>query len=271
MTSAQIKNSFSSIGEVDAGIAPSNLVLKLSFSNDAVRYFVSSLTHGQIIFLGNYTLHYIANATELAQRLEKIFEKDEILQLPFAKILVGINEIYSLVPDEFSFMINRLDQLTNRIDQAELVYECSDIVQSVLKQQYSDFELIHLNTTFLKVLPKYNSENGDRLFINVGPNYLDIIRFDSLNRLKLMNRYAYEAATDFIYYVLLCCEELGISRETTELLLIGEVDIQSKIYDLCYRYFRNISFIQKPDEVNFSKAFDIFPKHLHFNLYNLTA
>ncbi|MFN8323617.1 MAG: DUF3822 family protein [Chitinophagales bacterium] len=270
MTSAQIKNSFSSIGEVDAGIAPSSLVLKLSFSNDAVRYFVSSITHSQIIFFGNYTLHYINQASELAQRLEKIFEKDEILQLPFAKVLIGVNTNYSLVPDEFSFMINRLDQLTNRIDQTELVFECSDQVVSVLKKQYSGFELIHLSSTFLKVLPKYNSENGERLFVNVGPNYLDIIRFDSLNRLKLLNRYSYEAATDFIYYVLLCCEELSINRETTELLLIGEVDIQSKIYDLCYRYFRHISFIQKPEEVNFSKAFDIFPKHLHFNLYNLS-
>ena len=107
--------------------------------------------------------------------------------------------------------------------------------------------------------------------MNVSQSYLDIVRFDGEKKLKLMNRYDYQAATDFIYFLLLCAEELKIDRESTELVLIGEVDIQSKIYDLCHRYFRNISFIAKPEAVNFTKAFDAFPKHLHFNLYNLSA
>ena len=269
MTSAQIKNAFNSIGEVDAGLAPANLVLKITFSNDALRYFVVSRTHQQVIFFGNYTLHNINNTAELVQRIEKIFERDEILQLPFAKVLLGINTNYTLVPDEFSFMINRLEHLTNPVGKSEIVFECAPQLLTVFTKQYPACEVLHINTQLVHLLPSYNVDNTPRLFINVGPDYLDILFFEPNGQIKLMNRYTYEAATDFIYFVLLCCEELGINRETTELLLLGEVDIQSKIYDLCFRYFRNIGFIQKPDYVNFTKAFDIFPKHLHYNLYNL--
>jgi hypothetical protein len=140
-----------------------------------------------------------------------------------------------------------------------------------LKKLFSNAELLHLNSTYLHLLPEYLVKSTEKLFVNVSQSYLDIIRFDGERKLKLMNRYDYQAATDFIYFLLLCAEELKIDRENTELVLIGEVDVQSKIYDLCHRYFRNINFIAKPEAVNFTKAFDVFPKHLHFNLYNLSA
>lgn len=264
---AQVKNSFSSIGEVEASVSPSALLLKISVTNNALRYFVLSQTHQQIIFFGDYTLHHVANATELAQRIEKIFKKDEILQLQFSKILIGLDEKYSLVPTEFSFMINRNDQLTQQCLGTEIAYESSEQLVQTLKNLFVNAELLHLNSTYFK----YLTNTAGKLFVNVSASHLDIIRFDSDEKLKLMNRYDYQAATDFIYFLLLCAEELKIDREEIELVLLGEVDVQSRIYDLCYRYFRNISFIQKPEAMNFTKAFDAFPKHLHFNLYNLSA
>lgn len=271
MALAQVKNSFSSIGEVDASVSPSALMLKVSVTNNSLRYFVLSQTHQQIIFFGDYTLHHVGNAIELAQRIEKIFEKDEILQLSFSKILIGLDENYSLVPNEFSFMINRTEQLTQQCTGAEIVFESSDTLVQTLRKLFSNAELLHLNSTYLHLLPDYLSDSTERFFVNVSQSYLDIIRFDNENKLKLMNRYDYQSATDFAYFLLLCAGELKIDRENTELVLIGEVEVQSKIYDLCYRYFRNISFITKPEAVNFTKAFDAFPKHLHFNLYNLTT
>lgn len=271
MAPAQIKNSFNSIGEVEASLSPSTLVLKICVTSNAVRYFVLSQTHGQVIFFGDYTLHHVANANDLAQRLEKIFEKDEILQLLFSKVLLGVDEKYSLVPNEFSFTINKTEQLVQSCGNAQLVFELAAPLLQVLRKLFPASEVLHLNSTYFQLLSEYLVDSTEKLFVNVSQSHLDIIRFNEAKELQLMNRYDYQAASDFIYFVLLCCEDLKIDREKTELILIGEVDIQSKIYDLCYRYFRHINFIQKPEAVHFSKAFDVFPKHLHFNLYNLTA
>ncbi len=266
---AQIKNSFTSIGEVDAGITASSLTLKLSLNNHALRYFVFSETHQQIIFFGDYTLHHINTNQELAERIEKILQKDEILQLRFGKVLIGLDEKYSLVPIQFSFLVNRNGKLSQKCGDTEIVFANPEQTTELLKRTFPSAQVMHLNSTYFHKLNSCLSDTTDKLFVNVSSTHLDVIRYGAQMSLLLMNRYPYQAANDFIYYVLLACEELRVNREKTELVLLGEVDIQSKVYDLCYRYFRSISFVQKPEAINFSKAFDMFPKHLHFNLYNL--
>ena len=271
MSSAQIKNSFSSIGEVDASFSPATLSLKLSINQHSVRYFVVSQTHQQVIFLGDYSLHHVTNSSELAVALEKILEKDEILKLPFAKILIGLDGKYSLVPGELSHIVKTENELVSRGSETDIVFESPALVLQVLKRFFEQSELLHLNATYFNLLPEYFDASKEKIFVNVSKGYLDIIRFNSENKLQLMNRYEYQTASDFIYFVLLCCDELKVDREQTELVLLGEVDIQSKIYDMCYHYFYSITFIQKPDGIYFSKSFESFPKHLHFNLYNLSA
>lgn len=269
MATAQVKNSFSSIGEVDVQIPASALTLKLSVNKSALRYFVVNQALQQIIFFGEYTIHHAGNPVELAERIEKIYRNDEIMQLHFSKVVVGLDEKYSLVPSSFSFLINRTAQLSQTCFDTEIVFENPKEIMDTLLRVFPKAEFRHLNATYFYTLLEYSVNISDKLFVNVSPAHLDIILYDTNHTLKIMNRYSYQAASDFIYFVLLCCDELRIDREQTELVLIGEVDIQSKIYDLCYRYFKQIAFIQKPENIQFSKAFDVFPKHLHFNLYNL--
>ncbi|MES2622109.1 MAG: DUF3822 family protein [Bacteroidota bacterium] len=270
MSTAQIKNSFNSIGEVDVSISPSTLILKLSVTKHAIRYFVLWQTHRQIIFFGDYTLHHITNSDELVTAMDKIFNKDEVLKLSFSKVVIGFNEPYSLVPSELFDLINKAGKISNRFTETDIVFDDSQITNG-LRKFFNNPELLHINSTYLNLLPEYLNETPEKLFVNISKNHIDVIRFNDQKKLHLMNRYDYQAESDFIYFVLLCCDELKIDREKVELVLMGEVDIQSKIYNISYRYFSTISFIKMPDNLYFSKAFETFPKHLHFNLYNLGA
>jgi hypothetical protein len=139
-----------------------------------------------------------------------------------------------------------------------------------LKAFFPKAKTAHLCSSYLEQLPAYLNENADKLFVNVHQTHFDVIRFKKGNSLLMMNRYNYKTETDLIYFLLLCCEELNINREVTELVLMGEVKKPSKIYDICYRYFLNIEFIQSPEGFTFSKDFKDYPPHLHFNLYTLT-
>lgn len=271
MTAAQIKSAFSSIGEVDASLLPASLSLKLSVTPSSLRYFVLSQTHQQVIFFGNYTLHHVNQAQELAYRLEKIFEKDEVLQLKFGQVLLGMDTPYSLIPSEMAFMFSDGQKQAQKLDAigADLVFERNDLLQQTAHRLFGNVQTVHVVSTFIKQLPPQDFSN--RLIVHVSSNHLDVLRWNAEGSIDLLNRYEYQTATDFIYYVLLACNDLKIDRETTELFLSGEVDIQSKIYDMCYRYFRNLSFLQKPENLHFSKAFDIMPKHLNYHLYNLSA
>lgn len=250
---------------------PSSLELKLAITNSAVRYFILSRPHQQLIFFGNYTLHHINKAEELAFRFEKIWERDEILQLAFGTTTVGLDTPYTLAPAELGYMLRNYTQRSQQFNEQsiDLIFDNSADIENVANRLLKQPAIQHLNSTFIKLLPAYLQDSTDKLFVNLSQSHFDVIRYDESRKLQLLNRYEFQAASDFIYFVLLCCQDLKIDREKTELVLAGEVDIQSKIYDMCYRYFRNISFMQKPDNIHFSKAFDMFPKHLHFNLYNL--
>lgn len=269
MAPAQVKNSFSSIGTIDAGIPPSSLQLMLTVSQTSVKYFVLSQTHQQIIFYGDYILHHVNNVAELASRFEQIIEKDEVLQLAYARVLIGFNDKYTLVPAELLFLMDTRDRLTQKCGETEIVFTKPEDLLSVINGSFKKVSFAHLSSSFFSLPQHYSAEAGEKLYVSIGLNFFDIVVFNSNGKLLLMNRYDYQTATDFIYFLLLCCEELKTDRDTVELVLLGEVNQQSKIYELCYRYFKNISFLSPANGVQFSKAFDAFPKHLHFNLYNL--
>ncbi len=265
-----LNNSFSSFGEIDPAVHYSDMLLKISANKNSLRYFVQSKAFGQVIFYGSYILHHISTSTELVSQLEKIFDKDEILQLPFGKVVYGSNTDYSVVPSimksdgsgQFHYdETNSLSLAIQHVSEPE--------VEELLRLRFNNIEFRHLNSAFLNAIP--DSENGieNKLFINVASEFMDVIKFKSNSVLQLMNRYEFKAVQDFIYFELLVSNELKLDRDTIELVLIGEVSADSKIYDMCFRYFRNISFINHPDNIRFSKTFSDFPKHLHYNLYNL--
>ena len=272
MSSVDIKNTFTSVGELNAAVPPSSLVLKLSITQRSIRYFIQSASHDQIIFYGDHILHHVENEAALVQRIERIFEKDEVLQLTFGEIFIGINPPYTLIPSGFYLPDETLPgiSINQKIDSAgiDIVFNLDSTLFYKLKSLFGKCHIGHLNASLLYSLPAYLNETG-KLFINIEADQFDVIRFNTDGQLQLMNRYRYQTETDFAYFLLLCCEELKVDREQTELVLAGEVDVQSKIYDMCYRYFRKISFIQPPGSISFSKAFETFPKHHHFNLYTL--
>ena len=272
MVSAQIKNAFVSIGEVHSTLLPASLVLKLSIGMQYIRYFVQSTSHNQIVFFGEYTLHHVDNITELCQRLERIFEKDEVLQLGFAKTLIGIDGPYTLLPSAFSFRPNTsVNQVNQSIEPLGLniAFDADEMLLGKLRELFNNPEILHIDSSLLTSLPGFLEKGQQKIFANIEQNHFDVLCFTEEGNLQLMNRYGFKTQTDFIYFLLLCSDQLNLDREKTELVLSGKVDIESKIYDVCYRYFRFISFIRTPENVHFSRAFDIFPKHLHFNLYNL--
>lgn len=265
MASAQLKNSFYGIGEVEANMHPSTLALKLSITKKVCRYFVFSQTNKEIIFLGEYTLHHVSDEQELAQRLERIVSKDEILQLPFSKIFIGLDEPYSLFPTDMADQMVAENTNIQRCKEISMAFHVEPDMSNTLQRLFAWPKLCHLNSTFLTE----TEFTQNRLLVNISSEYFEVIYRDGKGNLILMNRYNYSAATDFIYFLLLCCKELNINREVQKLVLAGEVENPSRIYDLCYRYFSQIEFAVPPADIRFSDAFEQYPKHLHYQLYNL--
>lgn len=248
---------------------PSSLEMCISIQAGSIRYFIRSHNNGQVLFFGNYQLHHVEGEADLVERVQKIYLNDEALQLAYYKVFIAIDTPYNVVPGTGEVISSGLNITLQQPIPALglcLQFSIAPVLQSKLRSLYPASIIEHLNKACLQFLPGYGT---DKLFVNVHHDYLDVIRFSLNGPLQLMNRYEFKTQNDFIYFLLLCCTQLQIDRESTSLVLMGEVDPDSEIYKSCYKYFRHLTFITPPEGVQFGNGFENYPRHLHFNLYTL--
>jgi hypothetical protein len=63
-------------------------------------------------------------------------------------------------------------------------------------------------------------------------------------------------------------EQLDLNRELVELTLWGEVEKNSSIFELLYRYIKTVKISERPKGVDFSTVFSELPNQYHYSLFN---
>ena len=154
------------------------------------------------------------------------------------------------------------DSLTNH--DMVVVYVPFININNYFFDHYGEFQYLHSNTILLKTLLDSEKHGASRkVFIHIRKEQFDIIILNQ-GQLQLCNTYAYKTPEDFIYYVLFCLEQLNLNPDSIETYLIGAIDKTDSLYEIAYRYIRNISFYNaKFDGISFAES--ILP-HQHFLL-----
>ncbi len=63
-------------------------------------------------------------------------------------------------------------------------------------------------------------------------------------------------------------EQLGLNPESVNLVFMGEIDKNSALYHIAFKYVRNISFIERSDYFRYSYVLDELQSHNFYNLLN---
>lgn len=113
-----------------------------------------------------------------------------------------------------------------------------------------------------------NRISRKKAFIYVRESDFDLILFDG-KQVNYYNAFHFEAPTDLIYYVIFVMEQLTLNPEETEVVLMGNIEKESEIYDLLYRYIRNIEFVKRNQAFKYSYLFNEVPAHHFYPLFNL--
>ena len=87
-------------------------------------------------------------------------------------------------------------------------------------------------------------------------------------KLTFYNTFAYQTAEDFIYYLLFVFEQLKLNPETANVELLGELEKSSAVYQLLYKYIRNIKFGARPDAFDYSFKITSLPKQYYYSLFS---
>ncbi|MDD3875337.1 MAG: DUF3822 family protein [Bacteroidales bacterium] len=153
----------------------------------------------------------------------------------------------------------------DKIDSLNLnnVYAFSSNLYNNLKNHFPDAPFYHAKTPLLNYFSKIN-KGGESLYVCVRNNSFDLFAYKNA-AFQLGNTYTYNAAQDFIYFLMFAVKQLNFDAKNLQLFLGGNIDKDGSIYDYIYKYIRYPSFIAPPEGITFSKNFENMPAHYFIN------
>jgi hypothetical protein len=156
------------------------------------------------------------------------------------------------------------DALTNH--DMVVVYVPFVNINNYFFDHYGAFQYLHSSSVLLKtLLDSEKHGTTPKVFIHIRKEQFDLIVLKK-GQLQLCNTYAFKTPEDYMYYVLFCLEQLNLNPDSIETYLIGAIDKADALYEISYRYIRNISFYNANFE-GISFAESALP-HQHFLLKN---
>ena len=102
------------------------------------------------------------------------------------------------------------------------------------------------------------------MYVHVSDHNFEIIIVQN-QKLLLYNSFDYNTPEDFIYYILFTAEQLQLDPNNFQLTLLGLINPLDSLYQICYKYIRNVAFLNNTTISN--KGTEIENRH-HFILLN---
>ncbi|MFH6604515.1 DUF3822 family protein [Maribacter algicola] len=194
---------------------------------------------------------------ELHNRLRQFLKAHKIDEKRFCEVVViHRNPMFSLVPRplfeknelanylKFNTKILAGDQIVHdEVPNHEIVnvYIPFSNVNNYIFDLYGEFEFQHNATITINSL--LNEQKGTKdiiCYVNVGYRQMDVAIISN-RRLLLYNSFDFYTKEDFIYYLLFALEQLKLDPHLVPLKLFGTVEEGDEIYELCFRYIKNVS------------------------------
>jgi len=263
-----------------------NYKLSIQLSLDGFSFSIFNEAQNKFLSIESVVFHNVKNAENFCTLFEDYFQNHSWLNLSFKRINILFESSNStLIPtplyDEkekqnytkLNFTLTddqeiRTDKLAN-VDAYKL-YSVPGQVIKLLNKLFPGY-LIHSHAGILiesLLISNKNQPQYKRCFVNVRNSYLDIIITDG-SKLLYYNAFNYKTKEDFIYYLIFVLDQLKLNPEEIELVLSGYIDKNSKLFELVYKYVRNVSFPQLAASYKYSYIFNDIPAHHYFNLLNL--
>jgi hypothetical protein len=106
---------------------------------------------------------------------------------------------------------------------------------------FGEFEYKHNGTVLVQALLNNSGANKEPIcYVHIDGQQMDITII-AQKKLLYYNSFTITSKEDFIYYLLFTLEQLKLDTERTKLQLFGSIEEGDDIYNLCYKYIKDIS------------------------------
>ena len=139
-------------------------------------------------------------------------------------------------------------------------------VNNFLLERFGSFEYKHFSTVLItNLLSTYRYSEHPHIFIHVDRNRMYVVAISN-NNLQLYNSFSFKTREDFLYHLLFAAEQLDMDPENFELVLSGDIDKNSELYDIAYTYVRKIGLIENRFKYEFDTSVSESLKRKHMTL-----
>jgi len=153
--------------------------------------------------------------------------------------------------------------------EAVNVYALPEALCDYLNTAFAQPRIYHAASGMLEVLCRLRLEGtGSYLYAHVQTQRMEVALFKK-RQLVFYNQFGWQTAEDFIYYLMAVLEQFHLSPEEVQLTLLGELERDSALYRLIYKYIRNVDFGSRPAGFQYASALDLVPEHYYFSLFSI--
>jgi hypothetical protein len=258
--------------------------LYIELSNNGFKHTIFDTQNNTFIAFEEYRFNNIYNDYSLVEPVKEIITLNPIYKKDFKTITVSfVNNRSTLIPNaifkadklasfhQFNFSkqdedIFLADQLINL--SAHNIYSIPDYISSIFSE-LKNVTFKHFSSALIESALMESKINKALSSVNVhilaSSFQVTVIKNQ---KLELYNSFTYQSSEDFIYYLLFVLDQLKINSDEASIILTGEVEKNSVIYTMLYKYINTLNFGGRSDNLKFSYIFEETPKHFHYSLFN---
>ncbi len=244
---------------------------------------------GRLIFFEDYVLSDINSQGELFTALKSLFDSHEYLTAGFWKeVKISIkNNKFIQVPGSLFLEEAASEYLTFNaaVDQQKesirtcrnsrtdtvTVYAVQNEMLEWLTRVYgnTNVHLFHQSSALIEgVLASAPQQQTLPLYVYVDRFKLHIL-FVKDGQLIYYNQFLIKQFTDYVKYIMLVMNAMGLNQETNPVVLWGYIGKNSPHYQEFVKYVRNVSFGDRPKHLKFGYLFDEVQDHHFFDLFSI--
>jgi hypothetical protein len=262
-----------------------NCNLLLELETQQLAFLICDKQSGKIHALKRLSFNTSTNSAAFLEQLKNVINKEDLLHLPFRETRISLAfHAFTLVPRSMyeeslsekylthSAHVYTKDSVdVNSVKSFFLknIYSADANLTSYLKQTFPGIKLFHITTSLLE----YAAQNKDdfaasQLIIDVRQDMMHILYMQQKEFIYL-NQFQYTNKEDFLYYVLLVCDQLDIDRTMCDLKLSGYITSDAILYNELYKFIANISFVQEQEHFKMPEELRNLPMHYYNTLMSL--
>lgn len=249
-------------------------------------YAVIEKQNNQLIVLKTFQIRSKQSDELPYEEYSRLIHQESALQQPYANVKVAVhNRWMTLIPADYfktdkisSYLSFNLSEDQSAIrgayDQLDPlviynVYGIPEAVASTVDEYFGKPEYMHSSSCFLnRIMQEKKAKKGEQVFANIESRHLELVILVD-GQFRFFNQFHFRTTKDFIYYLLLAFDEHELDRDQLQLTFSGDVEADSAIYQIAYKYIRHIDLADRPHQLTYPKEIDQLPSHYHQNLLSL--